>query len=677
MTLHDLFYPRGVAVSGSMAEGKLGYELVKQLVDGGAANVYACNPKRQSAFSVPTFEDVSQIGLPVDLVVIASPAPTVAGVLRQCGAAGIQSAVIISSGFSETGNYAGEVEIMQIARQFGIRVVGPNCAGIVNTAHHLFATLETRPPAGKMAFISQSGALGGAVLSWAEEQGVGISKFVSYGNRADLDEIELLPYLAEDTETSVVALYIESVSDGRAFRQAVSDFTRKKPLVVIKSGRSKSGQRAALSHTGSMAGSDAVYDAVLKESGALRVSSVEEMFDLCKGFVSLPCPRGNKIAIVTNSGGPGILTADQAEQAGMEVGVIQAELKASLKEFLPPNCSLNNPIDLTVQGSGNQYQRALTSVLGEFDSAVAINVATPYLDSLALARGIVSAAQSSGKPVAANFLAGPVVRESIQFLESHGIPNFPSGERAAVVLARMARYAAQANKEIVFPPLPLPGGEPPHPTGSLVLEPDAMQWLQRNGFPVPPFRFAATAAAARQACQEIGFPVVMKVVSPEILHKSEFGGVILNIQNISGAELAYAKLAQVAKDKSFSGVIIYPMVKPTQEIILGLSTDPQFGPVILLGAGGIYTEIIRDVSIRLTPVSSQTAWTMLRELKSFPLLQGVRAQAGSDLDALAELITRVSELPFLFPQLSELDINPVFLLAQGVLIGDMRVVLRR
>ena len=677
MSLQALFYPRGVAVTGSMSAGKLGYELVKQLVDGGASNVYACNPKRQSAFGVPAFESVSQIGLPVDLVVITSPAPTVAGVLRECAVAGIQAAVVISSGFSETGNQAGEAEIMQIARQSGIRVVGPNCAGIVNTAHHLFATLETRPPAGKMAFISQSGALGGAVLSWAEEQGVGISKFVSYGNRADLDEIELLPYLAEDPETSVVALYIESVSDGRAFRQAVSEFTRSKPLVVIKSGRSKSGQRAALSHTGSMAGSDAVYDAVLAESGAIRVASVEEMFDLCKGFVCLPCPKGNKIAIVTNSGGPGILAADQAEKAGLEVGEINPALKANLKEFLPPNCSLNNPVDLTVQGTGEQYQHTLTAVLDEFDSAVAINVATPYLDSLALARGIVSAAQSSGKPVAANFIAGPVVRESIEFLKAAGVPNYASGERAAVVLARMARYAGQVQPALVVPPLPTSTAEPPRATGPIVLEPDAMQWLQRSGFPVPPFRFAATPEEVRQACQEIGFPVVMKVVSPEILHKSDFGGVILNIRDKASADLAYAKLAGIARDKSFAGVIVYPLVAKIQEMILGLSSDPQFGPVILLGAGGIYTEIMRDISIRLAPVSIQTASNMLRELKSFPLLQGTRGQAGCDLEALASLVTRVSELPFLFPQVSELDINPVFLLAQGVLIGDIRVVLRR
>ena len=307
---------------------------------------------------------------------------------------------------------------------------------------------------------------------------------------------------------------------------------------------------------------------------------------------------------------------------------------------------------------------------------MAINVATPYLNSLPLAHGIVSAAQSIGKPVAANFMAGPVVKKGIEFLEANGIPNFPSGERAAAVLAHMARYAEQPTNPIDYPSLPEPTGEALRATGNILLEPEAMQWLQRNHFPVPPFRFAATLEEAIQGCQEIGYPVVMKVVSPEILHKSDFGGVILNILDSASASHAYAKLTQITKDKSFCGVSIYPMVEKNQEIILGISIDPQFGPVILLGAGGIYTEIIHDVSLRLAPVSNQTAHTMIRELKSLPLLQGTRGQPGGDLDALAGLITGVSELPFLFPQISELDINPVFLLSQGVLIGDIRVVLR-
>ncbi len=680
MSIHELFYPRGIVVAGSMAEGKLGYELVKQLVQGGATNVSACNPRAQSAFGIPAYVSVRQVGQPVDLAIIASPAPTVANLLRECGDAGIQAAVIISSGFSETGNHAGEEELKQVAHQYGIRLVGPNCAGIVNTAHHLYATLETCPPAGKMAFISQSGALGGAVLSWAEEQGVGISKFVSYGNRADLDEIELLPYLADDPETRVVALYIESVSDGRGFRQAIRHFTRQKPLVVIKSGRSQSGQRAALSHTGSMAGSDAVYDAVLAESGAIRVASVEEMFDLCKGFVSLPYPRGKRLAIVTNSGGPGILAADQAEKAGLEVSAIRPEQITELSGFLPANCSLNNPIDLTVQGTGAQYQHTLETIFGDFDAAIAINVATPYLDSLSLARGISTAAQVTQKPIAANFMAGPVVKESIQFLDGSGIPNFPSGERAATVLARMSDYAGmldradQAGWDLM--PSIHPASDLPIATGQVVLEPDAMRWMARNQFPVPPFRFAESQADAVRAAQEIGFPVAMKVVSPEILHKSDVGGVILNVGDNAAATHAYAKLAGISGGKSFCGVMIYPMLAKNQEVILGISIDPQFGPVILVGAGGIYTEILHDVILRLAPVSNQVAHQMISELKSFPLLKGSRGQAPGDLDALAELIVRVSELPFLYPQIAELDINPVFLLSKGALIGDIRLLLR-
>ncbi len=380
-----------------LREGKIGYELIRQIVDGGFQEIYAVNPKAQGAFGVPGFSAVTQIKQPVDLAIIASPGPTVPGVLEECGQIGIQAVVVISSGFSEVGNKAGEQEIMRVARRYGMRIVGPNCAGIVNTHHKLFGSIETRPPKGEVAFISQSGALGGAVLSWAEEQGMGFSKFLSYGNRVDLDEIDLLPYLAEDPETRVGALYIESVAAGRAFLDAVREFTRHKPLVVIKSGRSQSGQRATLSHTGSMAGSDAVYDTALRSCGAIRVSTVEEMFDLCKGFVSLPPIKGRRVAIVTNSGGPGVLAADRAEEVGLEISEPSPRLRERLRQFLPAHCALRNPIDLTVEGTEKGYRETLLAMLEEYDAALALDVSTPYMDTVALARRGVRCRSRSGQ----------------------------------------------------------------------------------------------------------------------------------------------------------------------------------------------------------------------------------------------------------------------------------------
>jgi acyl-CoA synthetase (NDP forming) len=385
---------------------------------------------------------VATIPVPVDVAIIASPASTVGEVLHDCGHAGVGVAVVITAGFSEVGNDAGEAELREGARRHGMRLVGPNCAGILNTVHSFCPTLEVIPPRGATALVSQSGALGGAVLSWAEEQGLGFSKFVSYGNGADLNEADFLRYLAEDDDTKVVALYIESVADGRAFMDALECCTRRKPVVVIKAGRTSSGQRAALSHTGSMAGSDSVYDAALRACGAIRVKSVEEMFDLCKGFVSLPAVRGRRIAIVTNSGGPGVLAADQAEEAGLKVTEPGRELRSALSGFLPGYCSLRNPIDLTVEGTESGYRETLKLVLdsGEYDAALALNVNPAYLDSGPLARGVADAIAIANRPVVVNFMAGRAATAALGHFSGRGIPVYPTGERAVAVVARMAQY---------------------------------------------------------------------------------------------------------------------------------------------------------------------------------------------------------------------------------------------
>jgi acyl-CoA synthetase (NDP forming) len=673
--IHKLFYPRGVAVVGSTAEGKIGYELVRQIVDGGFEKVYAVNPKAQGAFGVAGFSAVTQIRQPLDLAIIASPGPTVPAVLEDCGQVGIQAVVVISSGFSEVGNQAGEEEIRRIARRHGMRVVGPNCAGIVNTHYKLFGSIETRPPKGEVAFISQSGALGGAVLSWAEEQGMGFSKFLSYGNRVDLDEIDLLPYLAKDPETRVGALYIESVAAGRAFLDAVRQFTRHKPLVVIKSGRSQSGQRATLSHTGSMAGSDAVYDAALRSCGAIRVGTVEEMFDLCKGFVKLPPVKGRRVVIVTNSGGPGVLAADRAEEVGLEISEPSPRLCERLRQFLPAHCALRNPIDLTVEGTEAGYRETLLAMLEEYDAALALDVSTPYMDTVALARGVCDAAERADKPVVVSFMAGRIVADAIAYLKERGNPNYPTGERAVTVLARMADYEHYKNSHRATPEIP--GKAKQLHLGGRMLEPEAMAWLKENGIPTPEFRFAADAGQIAQSCREIGYPVVIKVVSPDILHKSEFGGVALNVRNRSAATAAFKAMQKAAAGKDFRGVVIYPMIRDAQEVLMGITHDPQFGPVIAFGLGGIHTEILRDISLRVAPVDRAEAEGMIREIRSFPILQGVRGQAPRDLEALAETLVNFSRLPFLYPEIAEIDLNPVFVLSKGLVVGDVRVIGKR
>ena len=673
MGIHNFFYPRGVVVIGSTAEGKIGYELIKQIVGGGYPQVFAVNPKAQGALGIPGYLTASQIEQPVDLAIIASPAATVPSVLEDCGQSGIKSIVIISAGFSEIGNHAGEEDLRRIARRYGMRVVGPNCAGIINTHHKLFASLETRPPRGEVAFISQSGALGGAVLSWAEEQGLGFGKFVSYGNRLDLDEIDLLPYLAQDDETKVAALYIESAADGRAFMRSMLEFTGHKPLVVIKSGRSQSGQRATLSHTGSMAGTDAVYDAALQACGAIRVDSVEEMFDLCKGFISLPPVKGRRVAIVTNSGGPGVLAADGAERVGLQVAEPSLSLRQQLSQFLPAYSALRNPIDLTVEGTEASYRETLCAALdGEYDAALALDVSTPYLDSVALARGVADAAHKAGKPVAACFMAGRVVAKAIAYLKKSGIANFPTGERAMVVLAHMAEY--EEYKAHLRTRVQAQCEEKKLPGNGLLLEPEAMRWLGENGIPTPKFVCANTADEAVKVCGEIGYPVAMKVVSPEIIHKSEWGGVRLNIGDDKAARQSFQCIREAASGKDFRGVVIYPMIHSAQEVLLGISNDPQFGPVVLFGMGGIYTEVLGDISLRVAPIDFAEAEAMIREIRAFPILDGVRGQSPCDLDVLADTLVKLSWLPFQYPEVAEIDLNPVFLFSKGLVVGDVRVI---
>ncbi|MBM4456333.1 MAG: acetate--CoA ligase family protein [Chloroflexi bacterium] len=679
----SLFYPRGVAVIGSVSAGKLGHEIIRQMLSGGFAFTWAVNPKGQGLLSVPGFTSVSAIGQPVDLAVIASPAATVPEVLHDCGRAGVSAAVIITAGFAEVGNSAAEEELVRIARRHDIRFVGPNCAGILNTRHRLAPMLEVIPPDGATALISQSGALGGAVLAWAEEQGLGFSKFVSYGNRADLDEADLLRYLADDPETKVVAMYIESVGDGREFMAALAACTRRKPVVVIKAGRSSAGRRATLSHTGSLAGSDAVYDAALRECGALRVRNVEELFDLCKGFSALPPMSGRRIAIVTNSGGPGVLAADRAEEVGLDVAEPGPALRAELASFLPAHCAIRNPFDLTVEGDEESYRRTLTAVLGEYDGALALDVNPAYLDSLPLARGVADAIVQSDKPVVVNFMAGRAVAAGVEHLRGRGISNYPTAERAVAVLVRMAEYHEASRVQIADCKLQIASCKlqiqnPKSKIRNLTseTEPAIMAWLRENGIPTPPFQVAETSEAAVRAARAIGYPVVLKVVSPEILHKTEVGGVKLDIRDDAGVLAAFAALAASAAGKEFHGAIIYPLIRGAHEALVGLSYDPQFGPVVAFGLGGIYTELLKDVALRVAPVDRDRAREMICETRAAGLLIGARGQRPADLDALAALIARVSELPFLYPEIAEVDLNPVFVSPDGVLVGDARVIRR-
>lgn len=678
MNLDVMFSPKSTAVFGSASPGKLANVLVHRLMEGGMETIYAVNPRGLGVEAVPGYTSILEIEGPVDLAVIAAPAKTVAGIMEECGQKGVKAAIIISSGFSEAGNAAGEKEVMAIAGKYGIRCVGPNCAGLINTHGNLVATLETMPPKGSISMISQSGAVGGEFMALSGNDGVGIAKFLSYGNGADLTVIDLLEYLKTDVETKVIALYLESVKDGRAFMEAVKQAALVKPVVVVKSGRSSMGQRAAMSHTGAMAGSDAVFDAALKQCGAIRVDTLKELFEVCKGFSLMPPMEGRKIAIVTNSGGPGVMTTDRADKLNMQVPETSPEIRTALAEFLPAYAGMKNPVDITVEGTGEQYGRAAQTMLQEMDGSVVIYVGTPYLQSMPVAEQIVVSSKSVGKPVCAVMQVGTDGTESIAYLQANGIPCYEIGEDAAFVLEKMAAYSEW--KQSAGDASCFAAAEPEgklFETSNRLLEPEAMALLQKNGIPVPDYAFVRTREEAMAAAVARDTELVMKVVSPQIIHKSDVGGVILHISTPEQAGEAFDRLEKIGEGKDFRGAILCPMLKSGKEVILGLTRDSQFGPVVAFGMGGIYTEVLKDVTFRVAPVSEGTAREMIGEIKMYPLLKGVRGESGCDLDALAKAIAAFSELPFRYPDLEEADLNPIFLYEDGLCAVDARILGKR
>jgi acyl-CoA synthetase (NDP forming) len=438
-TVLDCFFePEGVVFFGSIQAGKIGFEIVRSMKEGGyAGRVYPVNPAGGELLGYPVYRSLSEVPNVPDLAVISIPQPGVVKTIADCGMRGVRAVIVISSGFSEVGNHQAETDLLAVARKSGVRIIGPNCAGLMNPWCHHFPSIEVRALPGHTAFITQSGALGGATLALAEERGFGFSKFVSYGNRCDLGDIELLAYLGEDPQTRVVALYLEGIDGGQDFLRAALATSKKKPVVAIKSGWTRAGMRAVSFHTGALAGTDRIYGAAFRKAGIIRVQGVEQMFDLCQALAGCPLPKGDRVAIVTNSGGPGILTADHAESLGLDVAEPSRGLQKRLKPHISPHGSLRNPIDLTVESGYEEYRIALEEALSEFDAAIAINVATPSLDSEAIARGVIEAAKTCRKPILASFMAGRIVSEAIRLMEGTSLVHLATGERCAFVLSKL------------------------------------------------------------------------------------------------------------------------------------------------------------------------------------------------------------------------------------------------
>lgn len=445
--MRNFFNPSSVAIFASMKKGKTGYEIIKNMVEGGfKGNIYPISQSgnNEKIFQLEILSNYQD--LKIDLAIIAIPEKYIPSLLEDLGKKGVPAIIIISAGFSEVGNNEGEDIIRRIAQKYQMRIIGPNCAGIMNTENNLFASIEVRALSGSTAFVTQSGALGGAVLMMAEELNIGFSKFVSFGNRCDIGEIELIKYFESDPLTKVIALYIEGLSKGREFYLQASQTSLKKPIVAIKAGKSKAGMRATSSHTGSLAGEDNVYEAAFHQSGILRVEGVEEMFDLCRALTYYPRINGNKVGIITNSGGPAVLAVDKLEELGLNVAIPSENLKEKLKELLPPHVSLGNPFDLLAYGEAEYFSRVSEIIAPEYDVLIAIFVPTSFMDSTKVASAIGKVKQIIKIPVFANFMAGRLVKEAVQVLESYGIPNYSTGERCAKVIQKIYQYNQKINK---------------------------------------------------------------------------------------------------------------------------------------------------------------------------------------------------------------------------------------
>jgi acetyl coenzyme A synthetase (ADP forming)-like protein len=694
--LDAFFKPESVAVIGASRDPeKLGYAVVSNLKEAGfRGRIYPINPKADEILDLEVYPSVLDVPDSIDLAVIVIPYRFVPDVLRQCGQKEVQAVVVITAGFREAGREGleREMELVEIAGQYDLRLIGPNCLGVIDTATPLNASFAPgMPPAGPIAFMSQSGALGTAVLDIAMAGRIGFSKFISLGNKADVSEIDLLEALADDPESSVILIYVEGVPDGQRFIEVARQVTHKKPVVAIKSGVTASGSRAVSSHTGSLAGSEAAYKAAFRQAGVIRATSMEALFDYALAFAYQPLSQGDRIGIVTNAGGPGILATDALEHANLEIPRLSHETVEALEEYLPGAASAANPVDVLGDALADRYEHAVELVLHDpnVDGVMVILTPQAMTEIEKTAEVVGRLAQGADKPVVGCFMGEARIEAGIEMLRKHGVPNYPFPERAAAALAAMSAYRRELERP-VFEPEPCTTCIPAvrelldkvRAEGRVSIgDLEAWDVLEAYGFPIPESRLAETPDEAVVIAEEIGYPVVLKIASPDILHKTDVDGVKVNLRSATDVrdafDLMVYRAGRYVPGAKVWGCQVQQMVQGGREILLGMSRDPQFGPLVAFGLGGIYVEALKDVAFRVAPFSPQEAGEMIREIRSFPLLEGVRGEPPADFGAMVDALLKVSRLVTDFPEIVELDINPlmVFDEGRGAMAIDMRLVL--
>ena len=685
--LDHFFNPKSVAVVGaSRDEGSVGNSIFRNMVSYGfQGEVYGVNRKGGELFGRQLYPNLAAIGKPIDLAIVAVPARVVPTVMEECGQAGVDSVIIISAGFKETGGEGAQLEreVVKIARNYSIRIVGPNCLGIVVPAIGFNGSFAPgMPKAGKVALMSQSGALATAVMDWALAQGLGFSKFVSFGNAADIGLNELLRALAEDEETNVILAYMEGIKDGPEFMKVAYEVTQRKPLVVVKSGSTSTGARAVSSHTGSLAGAEQAYDAAFRQCGVVRVSSVEQLYDYAMAFAALPLPKGRSIAFITNAGGPGIMATDAAERLGLRLAGFDKATIDQLRTQLPPASNFYNPVDVLGDAPPERFEFAAETLLKDpaVHSMVALTTPQAMTKIQETAQAIARVAAHSPIPIVGCLMGGQEMGKGAEVLKAAGVPNYGFPERAVAALAAMTDYCEWREKpadstprfevdrdkvsEVIARNRNGQAAAQGRAQGRIDLgELEAREIISAYGFRVPQGGLARNPEEAAALAERLGFPVVMKIASPDILHKSDIGGVRVGLtsreQVIDTYELMTMRARRYMPEADIRGVSVQEMVTQGKEVILGMSRDSQFGPLVMFGLGGIYVEVLKDVVFRVAPFGQREAHEMVQEIRAYPLLAGVRGERPTDVRAIEEALLRLAQLVGDFPEISEMDINPL------------------
>ena len=698
--IDTFFNPKSVAVIGASSNpDKLGYAVVKNLLDGGYSAkgiVYPINPTTPEILGFKAYPSVNDVPGAIDLAVIVIPYQHVPEALRMCGQKGIPSAIVISAGFREAGQEGleRELELVQICHEYHLRLIGPNCLGVIDSFTPLNASFAAgTPPSGPLAFMSQSGALGTAVLDIALAGRLGLSKFVSLGNKADVSEIDLLQTWVKDDHSKVILIYSEGMPSGQEFIRVAREVTRVKPVVAIKSGVTQSGSRAVSSHTGSLAGSEQAYQAAFHQAGILRAESMESLFDMSLGLGYQPALKGDRIAIITNAGGPGILATDALEKSGLSLARFELETIYALEQYLPDAASAANPVDVLGDARADRYTFALEQIAKDLNVDGIMVLLTPQamteIDGTAEAIGSLS--QHIDIPILGCFMGEARIQKGINILTRYGVPNYPFPERAANAFSAMSGYQSIQSR----PKLEYAHFDVDLPTAKKVFDQvrlenrltigdaESRQVLQAYGLRIPKSEIADTPESAVTIAAKIGYPVVLKIASPDILHKTDIGGVKVGLQNATDVrdafELMVYRAHRYVPEALIWGCLVQEMAPSGGlEVLVGMNRDPQFGPLLTFGLGGIYVETLRDVTFRVAPLAHQEAEEMLSQVRAHALLDGVRGQPPMDKAAIVDVLLRISQLVTDFPEIIEMDINPLMVYHQGegALALDMRLVLK-